>query len=89
MLRISSLSVEVHGRRVLNDVNLEIPKGEIHALFGPNGSGKTSLIMSILGFKAYRVVSGKVFFKGKDITHLPINERINLGSAWRFRILPL
>jgi len=89
LLKISGLSVEVHGRRVLDDVNLEIPEGEVHVLFGPNGSGKSSLIMTILGFKPYRVVSGRILFKGKDITHLPINERVNLGISVAFQNPPV
>jgi len=88
MLKVSGLSVEVGGKRVLDDLNLEVPKGEVHVLFGPNGSGKSSLIMSILGFPAYRVVSGKIWFKGKDITHLPINERVKLGIGASFQNPP-
>ncbi|MFQ6095033.1 MAG: Fe-S cluster assembly ATPase SufC [Candidatus Bathyarchaeia archaeon] len=88
MLEISDLSVEVGGKRILNNVNLEVPKGEVHVLFGPNGSGKSSLIMAILGFPAYRVVSGKIFFKGKDITDLPINERVKLGMSVAFQNPP-
>ncbi len=88
MLEVSGLSVEVGGKRVLDDVNLEVPKGEVHVLFGPNGSGKSSLIMSVLGFPAYRVVSGDIRFKGKDITHLPINERVKLGIGVSFQNPP-
>jgi len=88
MLEISGLSVEVEGKQVLDNVNLEVPKGEVHVLFGPNGSGKSSLIMSVLGFPAYQVVSGKVWFKGKDITHLPTNERVKLGISAGFQNPP-
>ena len=72
MLRVEDLTVEVHGKTVLKDVNLEVPEGEVHVLFGPNGSGKTTLIKTILGFSAYKVVSGRIFFKGRDITDLPL-----------------
>jgi len=89
MLEISGLCVEVGGKRVLEDVNLEVPKGEVHVLFGPNGSGKSSLIMSILGFPTYRVVSGKIWFKDKDITHLPTNERVRLGIGVAFQNPPV
>lgn len=88
MLEISGLSVEVGGKRVLDDVNLEVPEGEVHVLFGPNGSGKSSLIMSILGFPAYRIVSGEILFKDKDITHLPIDERVKLGISVAFQHPP-
>lgn len=79
MLLIEELQVEVGGRTILNNVNMEIPKGEIHILFGPNGSGKTSLMMTIMGFSGYTVTHGKITFKGEDITYMPIHERARLG----------
>ena len=88
ILEIKDLSVEVSGKKVLNNVNLQIPEGEVHILFGPNGSGKSSLIMTILGFPAFKVVSGKIFFKGVDITSLPINERVKLGMSVAFQNPP-
>lgn len=88
ILEIRDLSVEVSGRRVLNNLNLQIPEGEVHVLFGPNGSGKSSLVMSILGFPAYKVVSGRIFFKGKDITDLPTDERVKMGISVAFQHPP-
>lgn len=79
MLTIEELRVEVGGRTILNNVNMEIPRGETHILFGPNGSGKTSLMMTIMGFSGYTVTHGKITFKGHDITHMPIHERARLG----------
>ncbi|MDA8140466.1 MAG: ABC transporter ATP-binding protein [Desulfobacteraceae bacterium] len=79
MLIIEELQVEVGGRAILNNVNMEIPRGETHILFGPNGSGKTSLMMTIMGFSGYKVTHGKITFKGEDITQMPIHERARLG----------
>lgn len=79
MLVIEELQVEVGGRMILNNLNMEIPQGETHILFGPNGSGKTSLMMTIMGFSGYHVTHGKITFKGQDITHLHIHERARLG----------
>jgi Fe-S cluster assembly ATP-binding protein len=79
MLLIEELQVEVGGRAILNNVNMEIPRGETHILFGPNGSGKTSLMMTIMGFSGYTVTHGKITFKGVDLTHMPIHERARLG----------
>ncbi|MBI5896629.1 MAG: ABC transporter ATP-binding protein [Desulfobacterales bacterium] len=79
MLTIEELQVEVGGRTILNNVNMEIPRGETHILFGPNGSGKTSLMMTIMGFSGYTVTHGKITFKGHDITFMPIHERARLG----------
>lgn len=88
VLEVQDLSVEVSGRRVLDGVNLKVPDGEVHILFGPNGSGKSSLIMAILGFPAYKVVSGRIIFKGKDITDLPTDERVRMGISVAFQNPP-
>lgn len=89
MLRVENLSVKVGEKYVLRNVNLRIPEGEVHILFGPNGSGKSSLIMSILGFPAYQVVSGRILFKGVDITDMPTNERVKLGLGVSFQNPPV
>jgi Fe-S cluster assembly ATP-binding protein len=88
MLLIEELRVEVGGKTILNNVNMEIPKGETHILFGPNGSGKTSLMMTIMGFSGYHVTHGKITYKGDDITELPINERAHLGIGVSFQRPP-
>ena len=67
LLEIKELCVEVDGQELLHDVNLTIPEGEVHALLGPNGSGKTSLMMTIMGFTAYEVTNGQILFAGQDI----------------------
>jgi len=81
MLTIEELKVEVGGKEILKNVNMEIPEGETHILFGPNGSGKTSLMMTLMGFSGYKVTHGKIIFKGEDITYMPIYERARLGMG--------
>ncbi len=88
MLQIEELRVEVGGKTILNNVNMEIPKGETEILFGPNGSGKTSLMLAIMGFSGYNVTHGKIIFKGEDITHMPINERALMGIGVSFQRPP-
>jgi len=79
MLEIKALDLEVDGRPVLKDLNLTIKEGESHVLLGPNGSGKTSLLLGILGFPKYKVTGGSITFKGEDITGLSTAERVKLG----------
>ncbi len=88
MLQIEELGVEVGGKRILKNVNMEIPEGETHILFGPNGSGKTSLMMTLMGFSGYNVTHGKITFKGEDITYMPIHERARLGIGVSFQRPP-
>ena len=88
MLIIEDLKVEVGDREILQNVNLHVPPGETHILFGPNGSGKTSLMMTIMGFSGYRVTGGKITFKGEDVTYMPIYERARLGIGVLFQRPP-
>ncbi|MDR2945087.1 MAG: ABC transporter ATP-binding protein [Methanosarcinales archaeon] len=79
MLQIEDLQVEVAGRPLLKNVSLTVEKGETTILFGPNGAGKSALLSTIMGFSNFKVTSGKIYFKGKDITDAPINERAKMG----------
>jgi len=81
ILEIRDLCVAVGDKEILNHLYLNIPDGEIHALFGQNGSGKTTLMMTIMGFSGYDVTSGKILFKGQDITGLSVSERTKLGMS--------
>lgn len=89
LLEIRNLAVEIAGKRVINGLDLDIPEGETHVLFGPNGSGKTSLIMSIMGFRCCRAVSGTIKFDGVDITRLPTDERARMGLGVAFQSPPV
>jgi len=88
MLLIEDLQVELAGKLILKHIDLEIKPGETHVLFGPNGSGKTSLLMTIMGYPQYKVVAGKIHFKGEDITAMPINERAQLGVGMSYQRPP-
>ena len=80
-LKIINLSVSaVNGdKKILNDFSLEIKSGEIHAIMGPNGTGKSTLTKVIMGDMNYRIESGKILFDDKDITTLNVDERARLG----------
>jgi Fe-S cluster assembly ATP-binding protein len=88
MLLIEDLQVELGGKIILDHIDLEIEPGETHVLFGPNGSGKTSLLMTIMGYPQYRILKGRMVFKGEDITHWPINERASLGIGMSYQRPP-
>ncbi|MDO4768091.1 MAG: ABC transporter ATP-binding protein [Pseudomonadota bacterium] len=88
MLQIENLRVRVGGREILKGINLNIAEGETFILFGPNGSGKTTLLMTLMGFSGYMVTSGRILFKGVDITHMPTYERARLGMGMSFQRPP-
>ncbi len=88
MIDISNLSVSVDGKGILHAVNLHIGRGETVALFGPNGSGKTSLLKTIMGNPQYRVDSGSILYRGEEITRRGIDERARLGIGMVFQNPP-
>lgn len=81
MLEIEDLTVEVNGKTLLHDVNLEVKKGYTNVLFGPNGAGKSALMRTIMGFSEYKVVKGRILFNGEDIIGLSVDERARLGMG--------
>jgi len=88
MLQIHDLHVEAGGQEVLHDINLHIGPGETHVLMGPNGSGKSTLLMAVMGFSSVTVTEGAIVFRGEEITHLPINERAEMGIGLMFQRPP-
>jgi len=88
MLEVKDLSVKVEGKLILKNLNFNLKDGASHILFGPNGSGKTTLISTLMGLPGYEVASGKIFFKGVDITDKPVDERAKLGIIVSFQNPP-
>ena len=78
-LKIENLTVEIGGKTILKDFNLEIKSGEIHAIMGPNGTGKSTLTKVIMGDTNYKIIKGKIIYNGKVINRMPVNERAKLG----------
>ena len=79
MLQIEDLQVKLGDKEILKHIDLEIEEGETHILFGPNGSGKTSVLNIINGL--YKADSGKVIFDGKDITGLAPHKVASMGMG--------
>lgn len=79
MLKISNLNVSVLDKKILNDLNLNINDGEIHAIMGPNGTGKSTLSKVIMRDDNFNVESGSIIYNGKDILSLTTDEVARLG----------
>jgi Fe-S cluster assembly ATP-binding protein len=88
LLEVGNLSVEIEGKRIIDGVDLVIEHGGSYVLFGPNGSGKTSLVNTIMGLPEYKLTSGKIRFEGVDITEKEINERSKMGMKLAFQLPP-
>ncbi len=85
LFEIQDLHVSVEGTPILKGVDLVVGSGEVHALMGPNGSGKSTLANSLLGSPAYEVTSGRILFKGEDITDWPPDVRGKAGVFLAFQ----
>lgn len=79
ILNIDNLTVKVAGKTILKDFSLEIKSGEIHAIMGPNGTGKSTLTKVIMGDPNYEIVKGTISYNGKVINDMSVNERAKLG----------
>jgi len=88
MLKVDNLKVKVGGQEILHGINCEVKQGETCVLFGPNGSGKTSLVMAIMGAPEWKITGGKIWFKGKDITKVSMSERARRGIGILFQRPP-
>lgn len=84
ILETKGLYHDFKGLEVLFDVNLEVKRGERHAIIGPNGAGKTTLFNVITG--TYEPSRGRVFFKGKDVTKATPPQMVRLGMGRSFQI---
>ncbi|MBA1434018.1 Fe-S cluster assembly ATPase SufC [Bombilactobacillus bombi] len=78
-LQIQNLQVAVNDTLILKGVNLEIKAGEIHALMGPNGTGKSTLSEVIMGNPRYQIIGGNILFNGQDLTQMTVDERARSG----------
>ena len=78
-LVIKNLHVNVEDTEILKGVDLTIKSGEIHAVMGPNGTGKSTLAYSLMGHPKYQVTEGEVTLDGVDLFALEPNERSALG----------
>ena len=81
MLEIKNLKVKVIDRNleVIKGLNLTIPDGEVHAIMGPNGTGKSTLVKTIMGHYRFAITDGDIFFDGVKLNDMAVDERSRLG----------
>src|SRR5512143_3715351 len=84
-IEIKNLHVSIEGKEILKGVDLTAQQGKIHAIMGPNGTGKSTLAYTLMGHPAYTVTQGEVLFKGQDLLKLAADERSRLGLFLAFQ----
>ncbi|HBX68216.1 MAG TPA: Fe-S cluster assembly ATPase SufC [Chloroflexi bacterium] len=84
-LVINNLHVAIEDKEILKGLNLTVRQGEIHAIMGPNGTGKSTLAYSLMGHPNYDVTDGEAFFKGENVLDLETDERSHLGLFLAFQ----
>ena len=79
VLNISELKASIEDKEILKGVNLEVKGGEIHAIMGPNGTGKSTLSQVIMGHPSYEVTGGSISMNGEDVLEMEVDERAKSG----------
>jgi Fe-S cluster assembly ATP-binding protein len=85
MLSIKDLKVSINGKEILKGINLEVKNGEVHAIMGPNGTGKSTLASVIAGRDVFDVTGGQVLYDGKDLLEWPVEQRASEGIFLGFQ----
>ena len=85
LLNIQNISVSVGDKQIIKDCSLALEPGSVHLLMGPNGSGKSTLARTIIGDPACALASGFLFFDGKDISSLSVDQRARAGLFLAFQ----
>ncbi len=76
---IDNLKATIEGKEILKGVNLEIKGGEVHAIMGPNGTGKSTLASALMGHPKYEITNGGIDFNGEDLLEMEVDERARAG----------
>jgi Fe-S cluster assembly ATP-binding protein len=84
-LVIKNLHVKIEEKTILKGLDLTVRQGEIHAIMGPNGTGKSTLAYTLMGHPAYEVTDGEIWFKGVNILDKAADERSRMGLFLAFQ----
>lgn len=84
-LEIRNLHVSIEGKEILKGFDLTVQQGEVHAIMGPNGTGKSTLAYALMGHPAYEVTEGEVLYKGVNILEREPDERSRMGIFLAFQ----
>lgn len=84
-LIVKNLHVSIEGKEILKGLDLTVKQGEVHAIMGPNGTGKSTLAYTLMGHPSYMVTQGEIWFKGENILDLEADERSRLGLFLAFQ----
>ncbi len=84
-LEIRNLHVNIDGKEILKGLNLTVRQGEIHAIMGPNGTGKSTLAYAVMGHPSYEITEGEVLYNGQNVLDLEPDERSRLGIFLAFQ----
>jgi Fe-S cluster assembly ATP-binding protein len=84
-LEIKNLNVSIGDKQIIKDFSLTIPKGEVHAIMGPNGTGKSTLAKALAGHPDYEITSGDALIDGESIIEMEVDERSRAGLFLAFQ----
>jgi Fe-S cluster assembly ATP-binding protein len=85
LLNIKNLHVAIDGKEIIKGLNLSVNKGEVHAVMGPNGTGKSTLASAITGREGYEITRGEIIYNGEVINDMPPDVRANKGIFLSFQ----
>ena len=85
LLNIKNLHVSIGGKEIIKGLNLGVNSGEVHAIMGPNGTGKSTLAAAITGREGYDITEGEIWYKDQNIIEMSPEERANLGIFLSFQ----
>ena len=85
LLQIKNLHVNIQGKEIIKGINLTINAGEIHAIMGPNGTGKSTLASVIAGKEDYEVTEGEIIYRGMNLLEMPVEQRAREGIFLSFQ----